>query len=196
MEEINDILALFDSREKWTAFIDLSNKRDALVNELHTRLTTELEKIANERLNDSGWNFCADRNGDGQIYMYPKEISQISIMIETRSWEIEWYRRCASIYVYEPCVKNIDVFNRIKECIPELPMAGFQDNKHNSPYHLFVKQIPATVFNVESHVKSYDECLYMAADNAQQLAKNIWEEVFQPFANKDLAERMAGFIIP
>lgn len=195
MEDINDILALFDSREKWTAFIELSKKRDALVNELHTRLTTELEKIANERLIDSGWDFCADENRNGQIYMCPKDTSLISIMIETWNWKSDWYRRCASIYVCEPR-KSIAVFNRIKECIPKLPMAGFQDNIHDSRYHLFVKQIPATVFNVESHVKSYEECLYMAKDNAQQLAKNIWEEVFQPFANKELAKRMTGFIIP
>ena len=196
MEDINEILTLFDSREKWTAFIDLSNKRDALVNELHTRLTTELEKIANERLIDSGWDFCAYNYSYGQIHMYPKDISQISIMMETRSWGVEWYRRCASIYVNEKCVDDIySVFNRIKECIPELPMAGFQDNRHNNAWHLFVKQIPAAVFNVESHVKSYEECLFMAKDNAQQLAKNIWEEVFQPFANKDLAKRMTSIIL-
>ena len=51
MEEIKGILSLFDSAETWDAFIELSEMRTGLVNELSSRLMVELQKIAKENLN-------------------------------------------------------------------------------------------------------------------------------------------------
>ena len=34
MEEVNKVMTLFDSKDKWNAFIELSNMRTELVNEL------------------------------------------------------------------------------------------------------------------------------------------------------------------
>ena len=53
MEEIKNVMALFDSKDKWNAFIELSNMRTELVNELKDRLIIELKKIAESRLTDS-----------------------------------------------------------------------------------------------------------------------------------------------
>ena len=43
MEEVKKVLALFDSAEKWNAFIELSNMRNAMVDELKGRLLVELQ---------------------------------------------------------------------------------------------------------------------------------------------------------
>lgn len=38
MEEVKHVLELFDSAEKWKAYIELSNMREGLLNELKSRL--------------------------------------------------------------------------------------------------------------------------------------------------------------
>ena len=62
MEEVKKVLALFDSAEKWNAFIELSNMRNAMVDELKARLLVELQRIASNDLIDSGWNLFTDNN--------------------------------------------------------------------------------------------------------------------------------------
>ncbi len=37
MEDIKQVLALFDSAEKWNVFIELTNKREEMVSEVKTR---------------------------------------------------------------------------------------------------------------------------------------------------------------
>ena len=43
-------------------------------------------------------------------------------------------------------------------------------------------------------ITSVEKCLYMAKDNASQLAMNLWEEVYEPFANKEIANLMRSFV--
>lgn len=62
MEEVKKVLALFDSAEKWNAFIELSNMRNAMVDELKGRLLVELQRIVNSDLVDSGWELVTDNN--------------------------------------------------------------------------------------------------------------------------------------
>ncbi len=192
MEDINKILELFDSREKWNAYIELSYLRSALVNELISRLKSQLCSIAEDRLMDSGWGFNFYDNG--QISIYLKRNSSMRIMIETSSWGNEWYRRGASIYVNPSMVDCNTVFDAINANKHLLPMADYVDNKENSLWHLFVKQIPARIWGVENNVTSFDECLFGAKDNAQDLARNIWNDVFQPFAKKEIANLMLNMI--
>ena len=54
MEEVNTVLSLFDSTEKWKAYIELANMKQDLVSELKKRLITELRKVAETNLADSG----------------------------------------------------------------------------------------------------------------------------------------------
>ena len=65
MEEIKQILSLFDTAEKWNSYIELSNMREALVNELKTRFFKELYHIGSKELKDSGW--CFDDNNNVNI---------------------------------------------------------------------------------------------------------------------------------
>ncbi len=81
MEEVNNVLALFDSAEKWNAFIELSNMRSAMVDELKSRLQDELQKNAKEELIDSGWEL--ESNND-YISIKPVGIPRIGIVIEWR----------------------------------------------------------------------------------------------------------------
>ena len=60
MEEVKKVLALFDSAEKWNAFIELSNMRNAMVDELKGRLLVELQRIVNSDLVDSGWELVTE----------------------------------------------------------------------------------------------------------------------------------------
>ena len=50
----------------------------------------------------------------------------------------------------------------------------------------YVKRIPAKVFGVSEEVTSIEQCLYRAKDHAKEMAEDIWKEVFEPFAKKEV----------
>ena len=80
MEEVKKVLALFDSAEKWNAFIELSNMRNAMVDELKGRLLVELQRIVNSDLVDSGWELVTDNNN---ISIKPKKNSTSNAHLKT-----------------------------------------------------------------------------------------------------------------
>lgn len=197
MEEIEDVLTLFDSAETWNAFIELSEMRTGLVNELSSRLMVELQKIAKENLANTGWTFYV--NGDEnypkrvcRLYPYPDE-ELIGVAIEWGFWTIPWCRRGACVFVNADKTNYMKVRDRIKASRDVLPLHGYEETTHG--WLPFAKQIPARVFQVEPDVTSVEKCLYLAKDHAPVLARSLWEEVFQPFAYPEYAEKMRNCVV-
>ena len=195
MEEVKKILALFDSAEKWNAFIELSNMRNTMVDELKSRLLVELRRIANKKLIDSGWELVSDNNN---ISIKPIDTPLIAIKIEWSWWNAHntpWCIRGASVWIDANSTNCNNVFDMIKSNKERLPLQDYEENIQNHKWFPFIKQIPASVFNVNDDITSVEECLYMAKDNAEQLAMNIWENVFRPFATKENADLMQSFVM-
>lgn len=195
MDEVKKVLALFDSAEKWNAFIELSNMRDAMVEELKSRFIEELQKITNKNLINLGWELHSDYNG---ISIRPVGTLLIGITIEWSYWNdpnIPWCRRGASVWIDANSTNSQSVFDMLKSNKKALPLQDYEENIQNHPWFPFTKQIPASVFNVTDDITSVEQCLYMAKDNASKLALNIWENVFEPFATKENAELMSSFVM-
>lgn len=198
MEEINRILELFDSADKWRAFIELSSKRNDLVDELYTRFLIEFRRISGHHLVDSGWYVTDDKNYFG---IKPKGTKLIGVLIEWAWWNdptTPWGRRGAFIWIDAKHTNSYKVYSKINTLQNELPLRDFEENYQNHQWLPFVKKIPSAVFTVDGYsndcLSSFEECLYMAKDNASLLAQNIWDEVFQPFASKEIADNMLGFL--
>ena len=188
MEEVNTVLSLFDSVDKWNAYIELSNMKQDLVNELKKRLLTELRKVAEINLFGSGWNFFADNES---IYIKPKGTLLIGFGIEWKWWNYSanpWCKRGACLWVDAQNANSRNVFDEIKFRKESLPLDNYEENIENHGWFPFIKKIPSTVFNVNDSITSVEECLYRAKDNAEQLAKDLWKEVFEPLANKECAD--------
>lgn len=188
MEEVNTVLSLFDSADKWNAYIELSNMKQDLVNELKKRLLTELRKVAEINLFGSGWNFFADNES---IYIKPKGTLLIGFGIEWKWWNYSanpWCKRGACLWVDAQNANSRNVFDEIKFRKESLPLDNYEENIENHGWFPFIKKIPSTVFNVNDSITSVEECLYRAKDNAEQLAKDLWKEVFEPLANKECAD--------
>lgn len=186
MEEIKNVLALFDSSEKCNAFIELSNMRSVMVEELKSRLLAELQKIADERLVNSGWEMIIN----GNVYLKPKETPLIGVAIEWGMWNEPWCRRGTCIWIEYKSINNDNVFDKIKSYKGILLLKDYEDNFQNHDWLPLVKQIPSRIFNVEDNITSMDECLFLAKDNAVQLATNLWKNVFEPFISLIFSQKL------
>ncbi len=194
MEDVKQVLALFDSKEKWSAFIELSNMRGEMVSELKSRLIVELKKIADSSLVDSGWMFSSDNNS---IYIKPLKAPFIAITIEWSWWNAAnapWCKRGACLWVDANSIDSRKVFEQMKMYRGTSEMQDFVENIENHGWFPFIKQIPATVFDVNDNISSADECLYLAKDNAKIFAEKLWNDVFKPFANKRWADLMVSIV--
>lgn len=195
MEEVNTVLSLFDSTEKWKAYIELANMKQDLVSELKKRLITELRKVAETNLAGSGWEFFADN--EYNIYIKPKDSLLIGIGIEWRWWDNSanpWCKRGACLWVDARNANSPNVFNEIKSCEDSLPLDDYEENIENHGWLPFIKEIPSTIFDVDESTTSVEGSLYRAKDNAAQLANDLWKEVFEPFANKECADKFCEII--
>lgn len=192
MEETTTVLNLFDSKEKWSAYIELSNMREALVRELKTRLLKEIRLLADKNTANTGWIF---EDYSHLLYIRPDSTSLIRIDIEWDMWKYAWYRRGVSVQLDCDNLKNYwtKVTDNIKALVRTLPLTDYHENYENE-WLPFVKQIPAHVFDVTNDVTSVEECLYMAKDNAKQLATNIWDNVFQPFMNPEYSKLLSSVV--
>lgn len=195
MDSMNEekLMELFDSSEKWSAFIGLSNMKNQLLDRLKSRLLNELKIIANKELTNTMWSFDYDKN---HISIKPTGSPQIGITIEWNYWNenFPWCIRGACIWVDCKKTNGAVVFNNIKANSHLLPMHNYDENAQNQEWFPFIKQIPSKVFEVGDSQISVEECLYMAKDNARRLAENIWEEVFEPFAKKEYANIMSSCV--
>lgn len=194
MEDIKQVLALFDSAEKWNVFIELSNMREEMVSELKTRLLIELHKIAESELAESGWSFGSDKNS---VYIRPKSTPLIAINIEWNWWNAPnapWCKRSACLWVDANSIDSTKVFDQMKSHKDLTALQDYVENIQNHPWFPFAKQIPAKVFDVNENTTSVEECLFLAKDNAKLLAGNLWSEVFKPFAYKECADLMVSIV--
>ena len=193
MENIKQIMDLFDNAEKWSAYIELSNYRVSLVEYLKSTLCQEIQALANYKLKNTGWIFEYNRS-NFSLNIYPEASKLIAVAIEWGFWNEPWYRRGVGIWVNDNETDSRKVYEKLKELRHSLPLEGFEDNLENHGWIPFTKQIPASVFGVTDKVESVEECLYMASVNPKQLSLNIWHNVFEPFATKEYSELFASVV--
>ncbi len=193
MEDIKQVLALFDNKEKWNSFIELSNMKEALVNELKTSLLNELRRIGNEKLKESGWVFY-DRFKDG-IGIIPVD-SDLGVGVVFEYWKRGGeYSRSSVIFAIteeKEGIKYSKLHEQIRQIREKLPLQDYSENPHG--WEPYIKRIPAKVFRVSDDVTSIEQCLYRAKDYAKELAEDIWQEVFEPFANKEVGEILKSIV--
>lgn len=196
MDSLNKekIMELFDSPEKWSAFIELSNMREKLVYELKSRLVFELQRISEKYIANSNWEFFYD-NDINIISIRPIDTPLIGIAVEWSTWNSPWSKRSAAIRIEANKINSFIVFEKIKKTRHLLPMQDFEENVQNHGWFPFIKQIPAKVFNVKDEISSFEECLYIANKNPEILANNLWKEVFEPFAKEEYANIMSSCVI-
>lgn len=190
MEEIKQVLSLFDTVVKWNSYIELSNMREALVNELKTRLYKEICNIGDEKLKDSGWCFD-DNNNVNIIRIFPEGTKLIGVAIEFQWWNYDWGHRSCFIWT-NPDIVDISSLkhSQIRE---KNPLQDFEEN-NQSDWLPYVKKIPANVFDVANEITSVELCLYRAKDYAKEMAEDIWKEVFEPFANKNVGKELKSIV--
>ena len=181
MNEIENVLSLFKSAEDWNSFVELSNMKDMMVRELKRRLLTEMRIIAESNLSGAGWKY--DANYD-YISIVLQKYHSLSIRIEWRHWS--WYERGAGIWINHPEIipkKFIWKVNANADLKGFLTDNGFHESREHLWYP-FMKTIPAKVFfqkDSNDSCKLVEECLFWAIQDAEGLAKDLWNNVFNPF---------------
>ena len=81
-ELINQTMAMFDSAEKWDAFIDLSNMRGDVVNEWFRKIKTPLTAYFQKNLPDR-WGFESWWDSSCDMRWYLKEFGKNSLALTT-----------------------------------------------------------------------------------------------------------------
>lgn len=190
MNEIEKVLSLFKTAEDWNSFVELSNMKDMMVRELKSRLLTEMRKIAVPKLSGADWDY--DANYD-YISIVLQKYHSLSIRIEWRHWS--WYERGAGIWINHPEIipeKFNGKVNANADLKGFLTDNGFHESRENAWYP-FMKTIPAKVFfqkDSNDSCKLVEECLFRAIQDAEGLAKDLWNNVFKPFVEKEDAISM------
>lgn len=182
MNEIEKVLSLFKTAEDWNSFVELSNMKDMMVRELKCRLLTEMRIIAVPKLSGADWEY--DANCD-YISIVLHGHHTLKLGIEWKFWTCPWYERGAGIWINPSEITPVDFIGKVygnTKLKDFLTAKGFHENREHLWYP-FVKTIPATVFHDGNNdsCKLVEECLFRAIQDAEGLAKDLWNNVFNPF---------------
>ena len=182
MNEIEKVLSLFKTAEDRNSFVELSNMKDMMVRELKSRLLTEMRKIAVPKLSGTDWEY--DANCD-YISIVLHGHHTLKLGIEWKFWTCSWYERGAGIWINPSEITPEDFIGKVygnTKLKDFLTAKGFHESREHLCYP-FVKTIPATVFHDGNNdsCKLVEECLFRAKQDAEGLAKDLWNNVFNPF---------------
>lgn len=182
MNEIEKVLSLFKTAEDWNSFMELSNMKDMMVRELKCRLLTEMRIIAESNLSGADWEY--DANCD-YISIVLHGHHTLKLGIEWKFWTCPWYERGAGIWINPSEITPVDFIGKVygnTKLKDFLTAKGFHESREHLWYP-FVKTIPATVFHDGNNdsCKLVEECLFRAIQDAEGLAKDLWNNVFNPF---------------
>lgn len=182
MNEIEKVLSLFETAEDWNSFVELSNMKDMMVRELKCCLLTEMRKIAVPKLSGADWEY--DANCD-YISIVLHGHHTLKLGIEWKFWTCPWYERGAGIWINPSEITPVDFIGKVygnTKLKDFLTAKGFHESRKHLWYP-FVKTIPATVFHDGNNdsCKLVEECLFRAIQDAEGLAKDLWNNVFNPF---------------
>lgn len=182
MNEMEKVLSLFKTAEDWNSFVELSNMKDMMVRELKCRLLTEMRIIAESNLSGADWEY--DANCD-YISIVLHGHHTLKLGIEWKFWTCPWYERGAGIWINPSEITPVDFIGKVygnTKLKDFLTAKGFHESREHLWYP-FVKTIPATVFHDGNNdsCKLVEECLFRAIQDAEGLAKDLWNNVFNPF---------------
>lgn len=167
-----EIGRLFDTPEKWDAFLELCYKKDPL---RHYWFHNTIDNVESMVLNHPGHNGWKMIRGDFWIRLSPAETGQESLSIT-----IDFWNRRACVWINATLHDSGAVVALLEEhsssLLPALP--GFVTNNH--PWEPMAKTIPADIINYENDPKTFDSFMYTWNDRKDSVAKRIFEEFLEP----------------
>jgi hypothetical protein len=174
-QQFLEIGRLFDSQEKWDAFVELCYKKDPLRHYWFNNTIDAVEQLVLNHPGHNGWKLI---RGDFWIRLSPVETGQESLSIH-----IDFWGRWAGVWINANLHNPETVVSLLEEyssgLLPALP--GFVTN--NEPWVPMTKTIPADIINYEKDPKTFDSFMYTWNSRKDAVAKRIFDEFFESVLN-------------
>ena len=176
-----EIGRLFDTQEKWDAFLELCYKKDHLRDYWFHNTIDAVEGMVLNHPGHNGWKLI---RGNFWIRLSPVETGQESLSINIDFWNNR--RACLWINANLHDSEIVTAFLE-KNSSSLLPvLTGFVTNNH--PWEPMVKTIPADIINYENDIKTFDSFMYTWNNRKETVAKRIFEEFFEPVMKPNILD--------
>ena len=175
---------LFDTQEKWDAFLELCYKKDPLRQHWFHETIDSLMGLFMRHSGYDGWNLI---RGDFWIRLSPCETGKESLSINIDFWNRKscvWIN--ANLHNSGVVVKMLEEKSSI--LLPALP--GFVFNNH--PWEPMVKTIPSDIINYENDLKTFDSFMYTWHNRKEVVAERIFDEYFSPVLKPEILGEFVG----
>ena len=167
-----EIGRLFDTQEKWDAFLELCYKKDPLRRHWFHETIDSLEGLFLRHPGHDGWNLI---RGDFWIRLSPSATGQDSLSIN-----IDFWNRKSCVWINANLHDSGTVARLLEEnsssLLPVLP--GFVSSSH--PWEPMFKTIPSDIINYENDPKTFDSYMFTWKNRKEDVAKRIFDEYFAP----------------
>ena len=178
--QFSELGKLFDTQEKWDAFLELWYVKDNLRNHWYDETVLRVRELCEAHADGDAW---VVNSGYYWIRLSPRETG-----LESLSIHIDFSDRNASLWINANLfdAKNIstEVLANGAMLLPCLP--GFVYNNH--PWCPMLKAIPSDIINYEADWKTFDSFMYKWAHSGGAIAEKIFSEFFEPVLNANVAE--------
>ena len=178
--EFSEIGKLFNSQEKWDAFLELWYVKDNLRNHWYDETVLQVRKLCEAHADGGAWVVSS---GYYWIRLSPRETGQESLSIN-----VDFSQRNASLWInanlFDAKITSSEVLVNGAILLPCLP--GFVS--YNHPWCPMLKAIPTDIINYEADWKTFDSFMYKWAHSDGAIAKRTYSEFFEPVLNAKVAD--------
>lgn len=182
-QHYSELRELFNTQEKWDAFLELWYVKDSLRNHWFDQTAEKVRQLVVNHPNGKPWLVSS---GYFWIRLSPSEEG-----VDSLSINIDFSARKSSLWVnanlFDSASVSSDIQANVSTLLPCLP--GYVSNNH--PWCPMLKDIPSDIINFEPDWKTFDSYMYKWAADGDSMAVRIFSEFFEPLLKANMASLFA-----
>lgn len=170
---LQQAMAMFDSQEKWDAFLELWNLRSPICEKWKWGLINRLRHLFGSTIDTNKWQFNQFNDG---VRIYPKELG-----LDHMEVRIKINERMGSLWINPNIYDSVKVRQMIQNHHIVMPLLkGFE---YNNDWDIWSKP-----FDNDICASTLDSSCYIWGHDTERVAKVLFETYIKPFMTDEIAD--------
>lgn len=170
---LQQAMALFDTQEKWDAFLELCNNRNVIRDKWLNALTEKIKQLFYSVADTGKWQYMNDK---GMLKIFPSQLSKDNMDIHINLWDMRGY-----LWIHKD-IYNSEKAQKIIQSNPKI-MSLLKEFEYYNEWDIYNKPFANDIYE-----SSRDNSCYLWGHDTERVAESIFETYIHPFMTDEIAD--------
>ena len=167
---LQQTMELFDSQEKWDAFLEMCYSKDTIRNKWRDALINRLRHLFGSTVDTDKWQF------NEWVRIYPKELGLDQMEVRINLGDRRGY-----LFINQNIYDSVKVRQMIQE--HHIVMSLLNGFEYHNDWDIWNKS-----FDNDICTSTFDSSCYLWGHDTERVAKVLFETYMQPFMTDEIAD--------